>query len=729
MIKAQQKPIFFWLSITIILAQLLSACSLFAKPTPPQPAATAAPTDTETPVPPTATATVTATATPLPTATATLTPTPYPTATPTGYFSEDELGFSFFLPPHWETTFDFDFGAPVVSYPNSNITFMGNSQFREKERTFKDIIGEIFPENVFKYEVGEPKDTTIGDGIQVKYSDSVIPVKDGYKIGVRVYLTYQNQREYVFFLISPAGSLESHKKIIAPLLDSIRLFTPSYFGLANKDTLHLIGGKMDGKDLDPALTTASSADYIGLLFSGLVRLTPDLKVEPDLAKSWDISPDGLVYTFHLYPKMQATVGVPLTAKDVKESWERAANPKTKSSTVLTYLGDILGVRERVENKAKEISGVKVIDDDTLQVTLDKPKPYFLAKLTYPTAYVYKVYQATDDPEWALRVHATGPYKLKDNQLDKYIIFERNPYHPWQAAMPYITYDLQPKGPSLDLFKAGALDIAWPEAKDVLEIRKPEDPLHAQLHTTTSMCTGYLVIDPTKAPMDDPLVRKAFALATDRAAFVEKLTQNTAITAETIFPPAMPGYNADQTRLTFDLAAAKEALAQSKYKDNLPKIVLTASGIASDQRDDVVALVDMWQKNLGIKVEVKYIEPKDFVETVRDQHENMVLGSWCADYPDPENFLGTLFGPDSTFNYASYKNSEVTALLDQAAVEQDPAKRIQLYQQAEKLLLEDVAIIPIYHPVYDQLVNARIQNFVQPPLHSAIGPYLSIDPTK
>ncbi len=138
------------------------------------------------------------------------------------------------------------------------------------------------------------------------------------------------------------------------------------------------------RDYDPA-TTGTSGDK--RLFSGLVSFDPRLNLVPDLAERWEVSPDGTVYTFFLRKNARFHNGRPVTAQDVIYSWTRAADPKLQSPTVLTYLGDIVGIREVNEGRAASVSGLKALDDHTLQVTIDAPKPYFLMKLTYPTAFV------------------------------------------------------------------------------------------------------------------------------------------------------------------------------------------------------------------------------------------------------------------------------------------------------------------------------------------------------
>jgi len=147
--------------------------------------------------------------------------------------------------------------------------------------------------------------------------------------------------------------------------------------------LNLYG--IDPNTLDPAVASeTTSAEYIMQIYSGLVGLDDNLEPVPDIAEKWEISPDGLTYTFTLRQDVKFQNGRQLKAGDFKYSWERAASPGTNSQTAATYLGDIIGINDVLMGKSREAGGIKVLDDYTLQVTVDSPKSYFLFKLTYPT---------------------------------------------------------------------------------------------------------------------------------------------------------------------------------------------------------------------------------------------------------------------------------------------------------------------------------------------------------
>ena len=177
----------------------------------------------------------------------------------------------------------------------------------------------------------------------------------------------------------------------------------------------------DPPTLDPHLTTdAGSAAIIVEVFGGLVTINPDLEVAPDLAESWDISADGRTYTFHLRGSAQFHDGKPVTAEDVLWSLERATDPKTLAPVAQQYLGDIVGVSDKLEGAAQSISGVRVVDDRTLEITIDAPKSYFLSKLTYPIAFVLDRNNVESAEEnWLDRPNGTGPFRLTRYDLGRY----------------------------------------------------------------------------------------------------------------------------------------------------------------------------------------------------------------------------------------------------------------------------------------------------------------------
>lgn len=711
--------------LAVFFLLVLSACGIF---TPPQPTSTPEPTSTAT-ANPTLTATPSPTLTPTLTLTPTPTATPAPTATPIGFYENKEAGFNLMMPEKWKIEEKDEHGVTLLSQ-QEDIYFNWSSQMDTGDLTLDSLIDQL-KQDIFKdvYVKITNNEYQLSDGVMGEQAQLSVPTTSGSMV-VTLTLARKNGMAYIGVLTASVVNIKVMESTFDDLFASINLFPSQLFGLDPGSTLFLSGYGASGDDLDPALTSDSAQGFVGYLFSGLVRLDSNLQVVPELAENWTISSDGMVYTFKLRPGLKFSSGDPITAETFKKCWERAADPKTKSTTVITYLGDIVGVKEKMDGKANEISGVRVMDDQTLQVTLDGPKSYFLAKLTYPTSYVYDVKQAKDKPDkWLSDPHASGPYKVKQDHEGEAFIFERNENYHTLPAIKYVAFLAVASVSEIDLFKDGILDIVYIGGDDVEQISKPEDPLHDNLLTTTSLCTSLIQISNTLPPFDDQNVRLAFAQAIDRDDLVRRFSNNTNLPALNILPPAMPGFSTEVSASLFDPDAARQSLAASKYAGKMPPIILTVSGYAGKPSDYINALVEMWKTNLNVNVQVEFVDPANFTANARNQHGHMVSYSWCADYPDPENFLDVLYHSNSNFNVAGYKNPEMDARLEKARIELDPAKRIALYQEIEAELLKDGAVIPVQHSVNNALVNKRIEGFVVPAMHSAFITALSINTEK
>jgi oligopeptide transport system substrate-binding protein len=494
-------------------------------------------------------------------------------------------------------------------------------------------------------------------------------------------------------------------------------------------TLYLLGGESSNpRNYDPA-TTHSGGDE--LIFSGLVTFDPELKVIPDLAESWKTD-DGMTYIFKLRRNARFHNGRPVIAQDFIYSWERAANPKTQSDTVLTYLGDIVGVKEMRAGKADHIAGLKALDDYTLQVTIDAPKPYFLLKLTYATAVVVDRENVESGPGWYRTPNGTGPYRLVRWEPMKQIVYVRNnDYYREPPAIPSVVTNLY-SGTGIRLYETGAIDVTSVSRSDVARVLDPKDLLNPDVMSSVNMCTSYVTFDTKQPPFDDVKVRQAFAHAFDRQKFIDVVLLGIGVPAKGIYPPALPGFNRDFQGLSFDPARARNLLAESKYGGTakMPAIVYTTSGGAGYVSAAVAAQIQMWQQTLGVAITVENIESDKYNdELAAGRHGQIISEGWCADYPDPENFADVLFHSGAEHNRGHYSNSQVDALLEQARVELDPAKRIRLYQQVEPLIVNDAPTVFTYHSMSYVLVKPYIQGYVLSPISIPTIYYLRIDPSR
>lgn len=700
----------------------------------PSPQSTATPTPRPTSSPtqrPSATPTTlpTVTPTPSPTMRPSRTPTPAPTEMPENFFRSPAAGYEILLPPGWEILESDPGGYLLVAGPTAPTPL------------FVTVIPLAVPEDVPFTEIAASWKQTLENELQAtlvtQSQGNTVPFNDQTSAQLATYgstengLTLQffyidlNWRQYGITVFSDPGADEQS---LTAFFRGVTFFSHYLYGLERHETLVLLGSDPIVDELDPALQNDSAADYAGHLYSGLVRLSPDLAIEPDLAETWELSPDGTVYTFTLRADTAFADGAPLTAADVKYSWERAAHPDTNSQTAGTYLGDIVGVEAMLAGEVATIEGVRVVDDRTLVVTIDEPKPYFLAKLTYPTAFVVDQFDiASGGEEWMYYPNASGPYRVREYHPDEAIIFERNEAYHSPPQMPYILYSFNIPGNRLSRFAAGEIDMAGIGGEELVLVREPDHPLHEDLHSKVSLCTTYLQFDNQLPPMDHPDVRRAFAMAIDRETFVQRLGNDAVIPAGSILPPGLPGHSAAMSDVSYDPAAARALLDSVTAAGELPPVILSTVGHGYGDDPYHSALIAMWGEVLGVDVTLEYLDPVEYTRAARRRNGQIVSRGWCADYPDPENFLDMLFHSESDFNLSAYRNPLVDALLIEARTEQDMDHRLELYQDVERMLLEDVAALPIWHSLWSVVVNPRVQGFQLAPMGAPIVHRLSIDP--
>ena len=249
-----------------------------------------------------------------------------------------------------------------------------------------------------------------------------------------------------------------------------------------KDGGKLVRLYIDPPTLDPHLTTdATSAQIIIEVFGGLVTIDKDLNIVADLAEDWELSSDGRVYTFHLRPGATFHDGRPVTAEDVRWSLERASNPLTESPVVDQYLGDIVGVKEKLNGDAQSISGVRVIDESTLEITIDAPKSYFIDKLTYPTGFVLDRENVESNPRnWFRHPNGTGPFKLAQYDVGEMMLLTRNEnYHLGPAHLAEVEMILS-GGTSMLMYENDEIHISGVALADLDRLLDPGNSLNAEL---------------------------------------------------------------------------------------------------------------------------------------------------------------------------------------------------------------------------------------------------------
>ena len=432
----------------------------------------------------------------------------------------------------------------------------------------------------------------------------------------------------------------------------------------------------DPPTLDPHLTTdAGSGGIIVEVFGGLVTIDPDLNIVPDLAESWEVSPDGRTYTFHLRRDARFHDGKPVTAADVRWSLERASDPATQAPVAQQYLGDIVGVAARLEGIAQSIAGVKAIDDHTLALTIDAPKSYFLAKLTYPTGFVLdrdNVVNAAGT--WTDRPNGTGPFHLAEYELGEIIRLTRNEgYHLGPPYLDEVEFILS-GGNRMIMYENDEIHVTGVGLADLERVKDPASTLNLELHRSPpDFSVFYIGMNVNEPPLDDPKVRQALNLAFDRQTIAATVYEGLVNPAKSIIPPGFPSYNPDLAGYEFDPERARQLLAESSYGDSLdslPLITLSIpSGFGAALPLHLEVLLQEWA-NMGVRVEIQQTEYATFIQDLHQKRFQMYEFGWIADYPDPQNFLDILFHSNSENNHINYSNPLVDALLEQARVEPD-----------------------------------------------------------
>lgn len=495
----------------------------------------------------------------------------------------------------------------------------------------------------------------------------------------------------------------------------------------------------DPLTLDPACASdAGSAEYIVEVFSGLVSFDRDLNLIADIAEeiptkeNGGISSDGTVYTFKIRKGVKFHDGSrQVRAEDLKFSMERSLDPRTLSTVGTVYLSDIVGAKEFATGDADEVTGIRVVNNFTLEITIDAPKSYFLAKLTYPTAYVVDQREVGDSTcfrgaEWTRNPNGTGPFKLEEWELGQRIVLTPNDdtHLEPKPSLAKVTY-LLAGGSALVMYENDEIDLTGVGINDIERIRDPNEPLNAEFSEGPSLDTFYIGLNTQEPPFDDPKVRQAFAMAIDKEVLAEVVLKDLVVPAEGVLPPGMPGFNEELEGIPFDPERARELLDEAGGPGSLGEISLLSSGRGANVAPTITAVAAMWKENLGVSVDLPQLQFGQFLQDLDEGTFQAFSLGWIADYVDPQNFLDIKFHSASGNNETLYSSPEVDALLEEARTEQDQARRLELYQQAEEIIVQDTAWIPLFHGKSNALTKPYVQDYFIAPFVIPNLRYVSI----
>ncbi len=627
----------------------------------------------------------------------------------TGLYRNTTEGFTLTLPEGWVGE-EQDNSRPLlrISAPSLNIGLAGQVWvFRSLDDTSAEEWGNSQIEGFGDVTVMSSDPASVPDSSSAHQTTFGYEGEGGSLVRELWQVIIRGSQIFLLRVQAPQDAWDAIAPQADALVDSFVLETPAPFGASRDDSLFQYWGEI--VSLDPALSRFGPSDIVGAIFSGLVKLDTNLDLVADIAESWTISDDGTVYTFALKSDVRFHDGAEVTAGDFKYAWERALDPALHSPVALTYLGDIVGAKDVAEGVTGELSGVEVMDDKTIRVTIEAPYPYFLSKLVYPTAYVLDKSNVESGENWTDTPNGTGPFRMKVWTKDELLILERN--EDWYGGTPALAHSVYLifGGSPFQMYENGEIDLVSLGSYQIDRARDPSSTIHDQLREGTEFCTSYLGFNVNQPPFDDPKVRQALGLALEMDKIVEVSRRGLVERAAGILPPGIPAHNEGLNPFAFDAEAARQLLDESSYggADNLPIIRSYASS---------GAIHWAWREHLGLEVEsIGIFDFSDRLNRMDALELGVFIAGWCADYPDPQNFLDVLFQSESESNNFAYSNPDLDALLGDAAVERDTSRRTKLYQQAERMILDDWVVVPLWHNREYSLVQTYVEGYEVTPI--------------
>ena len=487
----------------------------------------------------------------------------------------------------------------------------------------------------------------------------------------------------------------------------------------NRERVFYLGNGTEPQTIDPHVLSGSPEARIATaLFEGLVRANPHtLAIEAGVAERWEYSPDGRSITFYINPNARFSNGEPITADDVVWSWHRALNPKT-GNLLADYLFSVKNAeayhRGRIDDPAEV--GVYALDERTLRVELEFPDPYALRKFAY-------VYNTVVHPETILahgemtsryskwtrpeNFVGSGPFVLDGWAMQRYLRVKRNEHY-WDAdrvALEGIVFrSIESDSTEEKMFRSGQLHATGsvPNTKIPTYRSYAESPLVEAPY----MSTYYYMLNTRRPPLDNVKVRRALAMAIDRRQLTDSVLEGTVLPSSNYIPLGMPGYDYPQV-LSFDPEAARQLLAEAGYPggQGFPDVELIYN-TSENHRTVAVAVQQMWKQYLNVNVQIANQEWKVYLDTLDREDYTIARMGWIGDVY-PGSFLDRLVS-DSGTNRVGFSNPDFDdIILNQVRASHDVAELMRLYREAERLLLEETPLIPIY--------SYKVKRLVQPGL--------------
>ncbi len=495
------------------------------------------------------------------------------------------------------------------------------------------------------------------------------------------------------------------------------------------------GMPADPETLDPQKgRTKQSGDILRDIGEGLMGYSRAGNVQPAAAESYTISEDGLTYTFALRPEARWSNGDPVTAEDFVFGLKRLIDPET--AALYAEFMPIAGATA-IRNGDADLDtlGVRAVDATTLEITLEQPTSYLLGLLTHPSTF--PVHRASFEQHGEAfarpgNLVSNGAYRLVEQELGAVVRLERNEHY-WNNAatcIDEVRYIIVQEMAELNQYRAGELDITDNIPPEVYAETVEQRPDEANIAPVLGVY--YYGFNLTKPPFrDNPELRQALSMAIDREALVENVTGRGELPAYSWTPPGIENYESPQlpyAGLTQDERnrIARTLYEQAGYGDNNPLVTEIRYNTGETHENIALAIQDMWRTVLGVEAELVNVDFQKLLEDMRERKVTQVFrSSWFGDYTDAHTYLAVMQS-DSAANMPGYASEEYDRLMKDAAAQLDPQKRRLFLEEAERVLLQEHAFIPIYVYTSKHLVNPRVKGWGDNILDYRYSQYLCLD---
>lgn len=492
--------------------------------------------------------------------------------------------------------------------------------------------------------------------------------------------------------------------------------------VGNKNQILHVGNGGEPQDLDPHITTGMPEYRIQrAIFEGLTaRDGKTLEVVPAAAESWTISQDKTKYTFAIRENAKWSNGDELTAHDFVWSWKRALMPKL-ANPYAYQLFIIENAEDFSKGKVADFSqvGIKALDDKTLEVVLKQPVPYFLGLLDHHS--MYPVHPKTVEANGRMDERGNpwtrpenfvgnGPFVVDTWQVNKVLSVKKNSLY-WDQERVKLNevhyYPIQHSGTEERMFRTGQLHIINELSQTKIPVyRNRQDPAY---RTFPYFGVYFYRLNVTVKPLDDARVRKALAYSIDRKTITEKITNGFQPPAFNFTPPDTNGYTAE-ARMVYDPELAKKLLKEAGFPngEGFPALTILYNTLEGHKKI-ALAVQAMWKEVLGINVLMENQDWKVYLSNQHNMNYEITRSAWIGDYYDPNTFLD-LFVTNGTNNYTGWSNSNYDEYIKKAANSNEQQERYKYFQKAERILIEEAPIIPVYTYKRNFLVSTSVKNW-------------------